>query len=70
MSEIWYIYKVTDGSGRGYVGVTKRTVLARWKQHVKDATAGVNTALYYAIRTDCAERARRDFIPAGMAKDG
>lgn len=48
--DIFYIYKITGNCGRSYVGVTKRTVMLRWKQHMKDASNGSTTVLHRAIR--------------------
>jgi hypothetical protein len=48
--EIFYIYKVTGKCGRSYVGVTKRTPLLRWKQHIKESYAGSTTVFHNAIR--------------------
>lgn len=55
MSDVWTIYKITGNCGRGYVGVTKRGAMVRWKQHIKDAKNGANFVLHRAIRKYGAE---------------
>lgn len=50
MESIWVIYKITGMCGRAYVGATKNGVRARWRQHQRDASYGVDTYLYRAMR--------------------
>lgn len=46
----WIIYLVTGPNGKRYVGLTKRPLIQRWKQHVSDAMKGSKYALHSAIR--------------------
>lgn len=50
MNDVWKVYKITGECGRGYVGLTKRGVLVRWKQHVRDSRNGADFLLHRAIR--------------------
>lgn len=45
------VYLVTNNqNGKRYVGLTRFTCQARWKQHVRNAAAGKRTYLFAAIR--------------------
>lgn len=43
------LYKLTSPINKSYIGITKKTVKNRWKQHLKDTTRRINKPLYNAI---------------------
>lgn len=46
-----FVYLVTGPTGKRYVGITSKTIDARWKQHVSDAARHrSNSVLHAAIR--------------------
>ena len=45
-----YIYKIPFPNGKCYIGLTRRTIEERWKEHNKDAKGGDTKCLYNAIR--------------------
>lgn len=46
---------MTFPSGKAYIGITTRTLIARFEQHVKDARLGRGHAVHAALRKYCAE---------------
>ncbi len=61
-------------TGKQYVGITIRSLAARWKRHCQDARAGSSTALHRAIRkhgeTSFEVREVANFCDLLAAKDG
>ena len=45
-----YIYKIQFPNEKCYIGKTERTIEQRWKEHHKNAKAGVSYHLYKALR--------------------
>lgn len=46
----WIIYKITSPSGKGYIGLTKRGVEQRWRNHCRDAERGSDLLLHISMR--------------------
>ena len=44
------IYKIPFPNGKCYIGLTNRTIEARWKEHNRAAKAGDTKLLYNALR--------------------
>lgn len=63
-----YIIKnvVTD---RVYVGITTRPLQVRWSEHKRDAKAGVDRALYRAMRKHGAESFSIESVDVGASWD-
>lgn len=52
----YIVYKITGPEGKAYIGITKRTLRARWLSHIEEATKKETTwAFHYAIRKYGAE---------------
>lgn len=51
MEHVWKIYKLTSPCGAAYIGITRNTVLWRWKAHVRQSRKDDAAPLYVAIRT-------------------
>lgn len=58
----WSIYKITGPSGRAYVGLTRNSVAARWRTHLRAAASGSELALHRAIRKHGSENFRIDVL--------
>jgi len=63
----WVIYKHTsERSGKSYVGLTKRSMELRWKEHCRDASMGSDKHFHRAIRLYGEDNWKHEVIIEGI----
>jgi len=66
---MWNIYKLTGPNGKGYIGITSKTLDERFNGHAKHSDAGADIKLSKALRKYGAESFNKEVIDQRETKE-